>query len=158
MIYALAFIALWALLFAFPPVVSGRHATHNALRITRPDTATSVTGSSTRYAHVQEKGEFRLHKLFAIAAGLPFVFVTIEPLAIGLMFQPIAMMAADQFTRLFKGIDYAGHGAEIIAAERDGAIGYREAEIARNARDGLSDATLRRWHWLARIVFVLGRV
>ena len=147
--------ALWALLFAFPPVIRGERAGHSLAFILKPDGPINPDGSGTEYAHVHEKGEFRLCKLAGIAAGIPFLWVG-GPLV--LLFQAIAMVLADQLARRSNVVDYAGHGAEIMAAEADGAIGYREAEIARNARAGLSDVTLRRWHWLARIVHFLGRI
>jgi hypothetical protein len=61
-------------------------------------------------------------------------------------------------------LDYAGHGAEIIAAERAGITGYRAGEITRmrlldnraHMTDAQVDAALCRWHWLARVVHRLG--
>jgi hypothetical protein len=154
--------ALWLLLFVFPPTVAGNHAEHNAMRIVKPAGPINPGGSNTAFAHIQEKGEFRLHKLLAIAAGLPFVFVAPEPLALGLFAQALVMAAVDSFSRKIEAIDFAGHGAEIIAAERAGDWTYRAAEIARmqgdrDKRGQNVAALLLRWEWLARIVWWLGR-
>jgi hypothetical protein len=156
----LATLAIWFALFLFPPVIKGRWAQHNMLRITRPEGPINRDGSTTAFAHVQEKGEFRLCKLFAIAAGVPFVFAAPEPIV--LLLQPIAMIAVDQIVRAIGAVDYAGHGAEILAAERAGDMTYRAAEIARlqTDQDKRGDnvaAMLLRWEWLARIVHLLGR-
>lgn len=163
-------LALFLLLFAFPPTIKGRFATHNAARITRPVGPLNPDGSTTAFAHIQERGEYRLHKLLAIAAGVPFVFVppsvwqgfAVPSWMVAGIVQLIAMLAVDQFTRTFEAIDFAGHGAEILAAEAAGDATYREAEIARTAKDldkrgDDVPAQLARWHWLARIVFTLGR-
>lgn len=151
--------ALWLLAFAFPPVRKGKRATHNAAGITKPEGPINPDGSITEFAHIQEKGEFRLHKLLGFAAGLPFIFLTFDPVL--LFAQPIAMAVVDSFSRRFRAFDYAGHGAEIMAAERDGLAGYREAEIARMSDDDTQagddiPAQLARWHWLSRIVHFLG--
>ena len=157
---AYLFLAVWVVAFLFPPTVKGRWAEHNALRIIHPNGPLNLDGSATVHVHVQEKGEFRLHKLFALAAGVPFLFIPYEPVM--LMLQPIAMLAADQFTRKFDAIDYAGHGAEILSAEAAGLIGYRAQEIARmntdhDKRGQNVAAMLLRWEWLARFVRLLGR-
>lgn len=155
-------ILIWAALFLVPPTVKGRHATHNAARIIKPLGPLNPDGSTTEWANIQERGEYRLHKLFGIAAGVPFLFVQIDPPMIALLLQIIAMLGADQFTRAINAIDYAGHAAEIIAAESDGAIGYRESEIVRMSDDhdkrGQNVAAmLLRWEWLGRVVYILGR-
>jgi hypothetical protein len=152
--------ALFALLFAFPPVFKGDKAQSNPIGITRPKGPVNRDGSVTAYAHVQEKGEYRLSKLGAIAAGMVFPFLPFDPVLY--LLQPIAMVFADQAVRFAPFTDWAGHGAEIIAAERDGAIGYREAEIERMRDDNDKQnvnvaAGLLRWEWLARIVERLGR-
>lgn len=153
--------ALFALLFAFPPVFKGSKAQHSPVGIWRPEGPLNRDGSTTAFAHVQEKGEFRLSKIGAIIAGLCFLALPFDPILYFL--QPIAMAAVDQAVRFLPPVDWAGHGAEIIAAERAGDMGYREAEIARMTRNSdkpsdavAVDAGLRRWHWLARVVYVLG--
>lgn len=160
MIWFLIAPALWLLAFAFPPTFEGPRAVHNAARIIRPKGPLNRDGSVTAFAHIQEKGEFRLHKLLGLAAGLPFLFAPFDPVL--LFAQPIAMAAVDSFSRRLRAFDYAGHGAEIMAAERAGVIGYREAEIARMSDDDTQagddiPAELARWNWLARIVYALGR-
>lgn len=155
-----AIFALWILAFIFPPVIVGSYANHNAVRIARPVGPLNSDGSTTKYVHVQETGEFRLHKLFALAAGIPFLLV--EPSPVTLFLMPIVMMGADQATRTLNAIDYAGHGAEILVAEADGMVGYRAAEIERMSDDrdkrGQNvEAELTRWNWLAVIVATLGK-
>ncbi len=152
--------AVWFGLFLFPPVFAGKAAKHSPIGIWKPEGPLNRDGSVTVYAHVQEKGEFRLAKLGAILVGLVFLWVPHDPVVY--LLQPIAMAVADQAVRFFPGTDYAGHGAEIIAAERDGAIGYRAAEIARMSDDRDKrgqdiDAGLRRWNWLSALVFTLGQ-
>jgi hypothetical protein len=154
--------ALWLALFLFPPVFAGDRAQHGPVGIWKPPGPINRDGSATEYAHVQEKGEFRLAKLGGIAAARVFAALPFEPLVLALMLQGIAMALADQAVRFFPGTDYAGHGAEIMAAEADGITGYRAAEIARmrtnrDKRGQDVEAGLARWHWLARVIFMLGR-
>lgn len=152
--------ALWLVAFAFPLVGKGKRATHNAAGITKPEGPINPDGSVTEFAHIQELGEYRVHKLLGFAAGLPFIFLAFDPVL--LFAQPIAMAVVDSFSRKFRAFDYAGHGAEVMAAERAGVVGYRAAEIARMSDDDTQAGDdipreLARWNWLARIVFALGR-
>lgn len=154
--------AVWLLLFVFPPTVAGHHASHNAARIVKPKGPINPGGSNTAFVHVQEKGEYRLHKLFAIAAGLAFMLAPYHTTFGLILAQAITMAAVDSFSRKIEAIDFAGHGAEIIAAERAGDWGYRAAEIERMRADRDKQgqnvaALLLRWEWLARIVYFLGR-
>lgn len=154
--------ALWGVLFLFPPVVRGERAEHNLLRIVKPAGPINRDGSVTEFAHVQEKGEYRLHKLLgmtsaALAALLPIEHEVVYPLTVW-----AALVTVDAFSRKIGAIDYGGHGAEIMAAEKAGFLGYREAEIARMSDDGDKighnvAARLLRWEWLSRIVYALGR-
>jgi hypothetical protein len=151
--------AVWLAMFARPPVFASTTAKHSPIGIWKPEGPLNRDGSVTVYAHVQEKGEYRLAKIGGILAGLAFIWVPFDPVVY--LLQPIAMAVADQAVRFFPGTDYAGHGAEIIAAERDGAVGYRAAEIERMSDDRDKqgqdiEAGLRRWHWLAVIVHFLG--
>jgi hypothetical protein len=160
MLFLLIAPAVWLALFLFPPVFAGKSAKHNPIGIWKPEGPLNRDGSTTVYAHVQEKGEYRLAKIGGILAGLVFIWVPYDPVIY--LLQPIAMAVADQAVRFFSGTDYAGHGAEIIAAERDGMMGYRAYEIARMSDDRDKqgqdiEAGLRRWNWLARIVERLGR-
>lgn len=160
MTYLLIAPALWLLFLLAAPVSKGRSASHTAIGITVPSAAVLPDGNVTAFVLIQERGEWRLHKLLAIAAALAFLL-----LPFGLMtvfFQVIVMIAVDQFTRNIEAIDFAGHGAKIMAAEAAGKMEYREAEIARmmkdrNKRGDDIPAQLARWNWLARIVFWLGR-
>lgn len=155
-----ALLILWALLFAIAPTYRGERAANHMLGIIRPEGPVNRDGSTTAFAHVQEKGEFRLAKLGAIAAGLPFLWLD-SPVSPFLA--PLAIILGDQLVRSSGAVDYAGHAAEIMAAEDDGAFGYREAEIARMSDDGDKRghniaAMLLRWEWLGRVVYALGRV
>lgn len=154
-------IVLWALWMLAAPTVRGERAFHSLWLISKPEGPLNADGSATAFAHVQEKGEFRLHKLIGIAAGVPFALI-VAPLFVVLPLQLLAMILADGLSRKIEAIDYAGHGAEIMAAEAARVIGYREAEIARMSddRDKQGDdiaAELDRWRWLACVVFWLGR-
>ena len=165
MIYALAILAAWAVLGIIAPTKRGRHAEHNALFITRPEGPTNPDGSTTAFAHVQERGEYRLGKLIGLAVGGAALAVALaskaDPVgAVIVTFLP--MIVCDAFSRKVNYVDYAGHGAEIIAAERAGVVGYRQAEIARMSDDpdkrGQDIAKgLDRARWLARVVHGLGK-
>ena len=160
-----AILAAWAVWGIIAPTRKGRHAQHNALFITRPEGPTNPDGSTTAFAHVQERGEYRLGKLIGLAAGGAALAVALaseaDPMgAVIVTFLP--MILADTFSRKVNFIDYAGHGAEIIAAERAGVVGYREAEIARMSDDPDKrgqdiGAGLDRAHPLARLVHILGK-
>ena len=155
--------ALWFALWLFPITLRGKWAISNAFRIIKPRGPINRDGSITAYAHVQERGEYRLYKLLSFVAAVPFAFWDSDPWFVMPALQLITMMAADQAVRvLLPFIDYAGHGAEIMAAEADFDTTYRLAEIERmrddrDKRGQDVEAELARWHWLARIVFVLGR-
>lgn len=156
-----AFLAFWALLFAFPPTVRGKRAKHNAAVIWKPEGPLNSDGSTTEYVHVQEKGEYRLHKIIGLTAGLVAALLLPATL-IGALSVAIITAAFDSLSRKIGAIDYAGHGAEIIAAENDGDWSYRAAEIKRMSDDGDKQghdvpAQLDRWEWLARIVCRLGK-
>lgn len=154
-----AILALFVALFIFPPVYRGRAAKSSPIGVWKPQGPVNPDGSVTQYAHVQEVGEYRLSKLAAIAAGVPFLFIE-GPVVLLLM--PIAMCVADQAMRFAPWTDWAGHNAEIMAAEADGAFDYRNGEILRMSDDRDKQnvniaAMLLRWEWLGRIVYVLGR-
>lgn len=151
----------WLAFGVFGPIKRpGKSARHNALFLWMPKEARN--GNYLPAVLVQEIGEWRLSKLIAVAVGVAGAVLSAD-LVISPLVTAIAMVAADSFSRLFT--DYAGHGAEIIEAERQGLIGYRAAEIDRMIRlDGRQhmipeqvDGALRRWHWLARIVWRLGQ-
>ena len=162
---ALAILAAWAVLCIIAPTRKGRHAQHNALFISRPVGPINLDGSITAFAHVQERGEYRLGKLTGLAVGGAALAVALaseaDPVGAAIVtFLP--MIVCDAFSRKVNFIDYAGHGAEIIAAEREGVAGYREAEIARMSDDpdkrGQDIAAgLDRARWLARVVHRLGK-
>ena len=146
--------AIWLALLLFPPVISGPRSYHWLLwiRLNR--------APGWRHVLVHERGEFRLAKLAGLATGVVFVALPASPIL--WVLQPLAMAFADQGVRASGAVDYAGHEAEILSAERAGETGYRAAEIARMSddRDKQGDdiaAELARWRWLARIVGVLGK-
>lgn len=154
--------ALWAGMFLFPLVLSGPRAISNAFRIVRPVGPLNPGGSTTRHAHVQELGEYRVYKLLAVAITTPFYFLTTDPFYLAVALHLFAFLIVDQLVRKIEGTDYAGHGAEIMSAEAEGDETYRSAEIARLLKDHDKKgedvvAGLARWNWLARITYVLGR-
>lgn len=157
---ALIAVLVWAAYGVLGPVVfKGKSAKHNAFFVLMP--AEARNGNHLPSVRVQEVGEWRLAKIVAVVAALPGLLMAADPITQFLL-AALPMLIADAAMRAVSASDYAGHGAEIIAAERSGLIGYREAEIERMRRDpdkqGHDVPTgLARWHWLARIVFALGR-
>lgn len=144
-----------------PVVLDGTRACHTALAVWMP--ASGRHGNYLPAVKVQEVGEWRLSKLVAVLCGVPGLLLVSDPLS-QFFAVLLPMLLADAFSRKIPGFDYAGHGAEIMAAEREGMVGYRAAEIERmKLYNGRPDMTapeindeLRRWHWLARIVFAMG--
>ena len=159
------FILLWAAYGLFGPITRlGKSARHNALFLWMPSKARN--GNYLPAVKVQEVGEWRLSKIIATIVGtsvLGLILALSPELVIAPFIVVFATVAADSFSRLFT--DYAGHGAEIIEAERLGIEGYRDAEIHRminlDSRQHMTpeqvDEALRSWHWLAKIVWRLGR-
>jgi len=155
-------VVVWAAYGVVGPVVfNGTRACHNALAVWMP--AAGSNGNYLSAVRVQEVGEWRLSKLVAVLCAIPGLLMVSDPLS-QCFAVLLPMLLADAFSRKIPGFDYAGHGAEIMAAEREGVVGYRAAEIERmKLYDGRPDMTaaeiddeLRRWHWLARIVFAMG--
>ena len=159
---ALIFVLVWAAYGVLGPVVvQGPSARHNAIFVSMPKTGTN--GNHLPAVRVQEVGEWRLCKIVGILAAMPGLVLSTDPVT-----QPIVtllpMLLVDAASRSISGFDYAGHGAEIIAAERAGLMDYRAAEIERmrlfDNRQHMTpaqvDALLRRWHWLARVVHWMG--
>ncbi|MFN3991272.1 MAG: hypothetical protein ACK4IS_13570, partial [Erythrobacter sp.] len=94
------------------------------------------------------------------AAGLPGLLLASDPVMAAIA-TGLPMLLADGLARTIKAIDYAGHGAEIMAGEAAGMAEYRanEVEQMRWAMGRSADeieAGLQRWHWLARVVRALG--
>lgn len=163
MTLALIIMLVWAAYGVFGPVtLKGGHAHHNALAVWMPQEAHS--GNHLPSVKVQEVGEWKLVKITGLLCGLPGLLLIQDPIAQAFL-TAIPMFAGDALLRNVPALDLAGHGAEIIAAEREGIIGYRAAEIDRMRRfDNRQNMTaeqvsaaLDRWHWLARIVYWLGR-
>ena len=160
MIFAWGFIIFWAVYGFIGPITrKGKSARHNAMYLWKPSKGRN--GNHLPAVLIQELGEWRLSKLIAIIIAIPAAILS-TGLVIGPFIAIILMMAADSFSRLFT--DYAGHGAEIIEAERLKIEGYRAAEINRminlDSRQHMTpeevDEKLRTWHWLAKIVWRLG--
>lgn len=153
-------VLIWAAYGVLGPVVlKGTSARHNAFAVWMH--SSDSTGNYLPAVKVQEVGEWKLAKALAVLAALPGLLLTTDPIS-QLILTVIPMLLVDGLCRPL--LDYAGHGAEIIAAERAGLVGYREAEIERmRLFDGRTlsseqiDSNLRRWHWLAKIVFLLGK-
>lgn len=85
MMTALLFIALWALLFAFPPVVKGRRSTHNAA---------GITGPSFR---LQDNFVTLGNGSFAVPGPIDVTFT----FATQLQFRPVASATGFRFDELF---------------------------------------------------------
>lgn len=153
------------------PTVKGTMARNNPVRIVRPDKPILWDGSVTAFVHVQERGEFRLCKIAGIVAVLAFWAVCtalgLHPVAFAIV-SPIAMVTGDQMMRVLPFTDYAGHGAELLAAKAEYANApdqfevYRKREVEALRGDPAKrgddiERELARWHWLARIAYALGR-
>lgn len=149
---------LWLAYAAFGPVrLTGKSNMHNAYVVWL--TLAPMGDNHQPSVIVQEIGEWRLHKLIGIAAYFPVALI--DPL-VGPFLGALAMLLADGFSRKVKRIDWAGHGAEVMAAEKAGIAGYREAEAERVARDYKAtpaDALLwfDQMRWLSRIIYALGQ-
>jgi hypothetical protein len=159
---ALLLVLVWVLYAAFGPVIiPASRARHNALYVVMPRAAQA--GNHLPAVRVQEVGEWMLCKLIGIAAAVPGLLLVADPV-MQLYAAIMPMLLADALSRFVPALDYAGHGAEIIAAERAGITGYRAGEITRmrlldnraHMTDAQIDAALRRWEWLARVVCWLG--
>lgn len=165
--------SIWLVWGIIAPTRQGKRARHTIWCIYRPVGPVNPDGSTTEFSHVHEKGEWRLSKLLAKLTGLAFPIVFAPPLSLVVVDPPLlllvllaqacVMIIVDNKTRGMDIIDYAGHGAEIIAAEMAKEIGYREAEIVRMSDDDDKQALqvrekLDQTRWLARIVFWLGRI
>lgn len=154
---------LTAIILIGPPVQvqSGSGGRNTMLGVTvPPDAETEASGQSPAGRLAQERGEWKLAKLFA----LPFAGVAAYFAPDGLIAVPIALVAfalAELLGRKLTGHwDYVGHNIEIMVAEAEGREGYREAETRRVANDkGITfeqaEASLRKWALLARVVKVL---
>lgn len=151
-------LAIVAYVFAGPLVFSGRRAFNSGAGITLPPASISeADGQSPAGIRAQETAEFRLAWFCGLIVALPFIWLPLSWAAV-----PIAAAAGQTLARaIFDGFDYVGHGVEIMVAEEEGRIGYRDAEIQRmidrdRSRTGMSpvdvDRKLKRWHWLARIM------
>lgn len=140
-------------------------ARHNALFVTLPFThITEASGQSPAGRRAQELGENRFQGLVGCVVASVLVWWFDATAIAGFTGVLIALSVKAMLYRL-PVIDVAGHGAEIIVAEREGRDGYRDAEIARMLRDpkrsGQSAeyvaAQLKRWRWLSLIMIGLAR-
>lgn len=159
---------LWLALFAYPPrrAVDGYWSRHNALMIFMPrQKGRWPNGNVREYVRVQEFGEFRLLKLIGlIPLGLMWLIGPQGdgPMETAVLQTVLGLVSIIPVEVGLRGaIDPAGHGAEIIAAEKAGDTEYRAGEIERMALGEYKgrdvEAVLARWHWLARVVHLLGR-
>lgn len=166
MTYLMFGILLWLILGLLAPSIGGDHAEHNALYITKPKGPLNPDGSVTAFAHLQEKGEYRLCKLIGICFALicGFIIYSAGSSLTSQVIPPLLGMAiTDSFSRKIGFIDFAGHAAEILEAERWGVPCYRKEEIERMSDDpdkkgknipkGLGKA-----RHLARVVWALGKI
>jgi hypothetical protein len=149
--YQLGIFLAWALYGVIGPIIlRGDEAWHTALAVWMPKELND--GNWIPAVKVQEVGEWRFHKLLGVISALPG-FLFSNPL-LELPAVVLPLLVVDALSRKIAAIDMAGHGAEIIAAEREGLVGYREAEIIRS---GYTKAQIDRMAWLAKFIYLLGR-
>lgn len=154
------FLAIWAIYGAFGPFrLSGDRNHHNAAFVWLRD---ETPGQHQPGIDVQEKGEWRLHKIIGIALGLLAAIITSQSDPVIAFVAPVLVtLIGDSLSRLVKQIDWAGHGAEVLVAEDAGVAGYRQQEAARVARDyRTSTEQALEWFdqvlWLSKIIRTLG--
>jgi hypothetical protein len=151
---------LWlAYVLLFPGIRTETRAAKNALVWWYP--TQSKRGNFPPAQRIHEGGGFRFGGLLALPfliglalAGLPLIAQALLSL--------LAVAGVFQITR--RWIDIAEHGAEILAAEDEGADGYRAAEIARMALtddyrgtpEGEIAKRLLGAEWRSRIILFLG--
>lgn len=130
-IILLSMVTLWLIYGLLGPKVKrDSRARHNAAFLWFPIPYRGNSHGPSVW--VQEDGEWRLSKMLACLAG--YLLIYLLPTAPQTIFiVAISMAVVDSFSRKFVMYDVAGHGAEIIAAERSGITGYREAEVSRMA-------------------------
>lgn len=161
----------WVVLGIFgPPIKKASRNVHNAW---------SVKSNGDPFPLVQEVGEWKLCKIIGIAVGVLAHIIALQFGGLAHMAAAILMVFADSFSRTVFALDAGGHGAEIIAATEAGVDGYRDGEIKRLLAEenwqkalGFSkpakgkaapgsrekvEAALAKWHWLAKIIYRLGR-
>lgn len=152
--------ALWlAYALAFPGFRTADTAKKNTLFWYYP--TQSKRGNYPPAQRTHEGGGWRFGALLALPA-LVGLAVSGLPLAAQGLLSLLALFAVFMVTRTW--IDIAEHGAEILHAERDGVVGYREAEIARmadtNDYRGLSHGEIGKRligaEWRSRIILMLG--
>lgn len=136
-------------------------ATNNQVRINLPIPPTA--GNYGPGVRAQETTDYVHRWLVALLIVSPLPFF-VDGVA-GNLLVCLAAAIATIWSRLFSAhFELVGHGAEIIAAERDGLVDYRAGEIERmQTRDstfagwssGRIDAGLRRREWLSRLFVAL---
>ena len=150
-----------------PPLsVKGRSARHTVFHVTLPpDEETERQGQSPAGRRTQELGEWRMLWLLAIATiGVPLAWAVQGHGPISTAAVVFVTIVGNGVWRIAtNGLDIAGHGAEILVAEKEGREGYRAEEISRMLRDPdrsrmtaeQIQAKLRRWQWVSKILIRL---
>jgi len=165
-ILSLSILILWTVYGIFGPrVKKSSRANHNAMGINFP-----IPYKGTSYGPgvwKQEEGEWRFSKVLGVIVGYIYWFLTMSyPIVV---IAPIIAIAVDSFSRKFIVYDIAGHGAEILYAEKMGFSNYMEEEAERMSKDRnfkakwSNDSTrkeiiieqLKKYRWLSRIVLSL---
>ena len=153
----------WGLVFSII-TFKGERNQHNTYFIWLRKTANGENHQPS--VAIQEKGEYRLGKLIGAACGAGAAYFTQNIYIAGAACVLGNLVIYENFfggvSSIGKHFDVAGHGAEIMAAERAGISGYREAEARRVARDyKITTIEALEWlddmRWLARITYWLGR-
>ena len=113
----LVWAALWLLHAWAAPTKQGSANETSMLWIKRAKTEEMWDGTLTRFAYVQEKGEFRVYKIGAVMVGsiislCLFLAFDMAPEIFAIL-SLFGFAAGELLVRQFPQIDYAGHGAEI---------------------------------------------
>lgn len=140
-----------------PPMYRGGHAENNIVMVR----ALPRTAPFSKPIEAQEVAEWWCAWLAGCLLALPVALLV--PGLVGTAATLVAAFLGNLLARKATlHFDYVGHNVEIMVAEREGWIGYREAEIdrmiERGDQRGMSRADvarrLRRWAWLARVVLL----
>ena len=167
----LVWAALWLLHAWAAPTKQGSANETSMLWIKRAKTEEMWDGTLTRFAYVQEKGEFRVYKIGAVMVGsiislCLFLAFDMAPEIFAIL-SLFGFAAGELLVRQFPQIDYAGHGAEIKASFAEYGPGKKADEYRKRETDSVrrqhtrtfkeAERRLAEWDWLADIVFKLGK-
>lgn len=167
---AFILIAAWAVYGVFGPW-ERFHATrneHNILwRYKSPRTVRQAgvkPENDPAAVDVHETGEWRLSKLLGVVMGLIVALVTMgsDDTVLPILAPVAIMILVDAFSRKVDHLDFAGHEAETLFAERRGIANYRTAEQDSVGRDYgiaalVAGKRMAGMRWLARFLILIGR-